>query len=285
MGQTAVGNQTDVCQVKVETCAVQVARRALDVEPPFDAIDEANCLLLKSSKEGDLDGIKRAMEDGADINARLPVWIRLADPEDSFERVVATPKVRGLTPLMHASHQGHSEAVRLLLRLKANPHLQDADGTQAIHLAAQSTSADCFRMLLEAGANPLAQDQCGNDALHYVPLMMIAQSSAKSEWLALLKEAGEIPPMAIGDQDCVEKELTDNDGSVHVAEKLAFVAKDDFTEETDDDVGRDHVAEEGCCDHDFVQVECPRPRKYSAEFPLLQSNCQHSHVEHRMLAG
>mmetsp|Transcript_116598 Transcript_116598/g.226790 ORF Transcript_116598/g.226790 Transcript_116598/m.226790 type:complete len:235 (-) Transcript_116598:83-787(-) len=226
MGQTALQRKPYNCEAKLETCVVSLTRRAFDVEAPFGLIDEANCLLLNASKEGDVVGIRRAMEDGANINTRLPVWICVADPEDvDFEpptgnhqeanRILEEPKAKGkgLTPLMHASHEGHAEAVKLLLSLRANLHLQDADGTQALHLAAQSTSADCFRTLLEAGADPLAEDQFGHDALHYVPLAMLACSPVKWEWLALLKEASGIPA-SIAKDDSAEEAKTDDVGPV-----------------------------------------------------------------------
>jgi len=152
---------------------VAVARHVLDAEAPFGETDIANCALIHAAKDGDLSGINNALKAGADIDTRLPVWIRIGSATNDYVKeqvnssdqdvewldMESTSQLgSGFTALMHASHEGHDEAVKHLLGLGASQHPRDADGMQALHLAAQSGSLECFRTLLEAGSDYLALD-------------------------------------------------------------------------------------------------------------------------------
>jgi len=191
-------------------CKVVVARHVLEAETPFGELDLANCMLLRASADGDLEGIKKALDDGADVNTRLPMWVRLGyggsnDVDDSnSESIDSEPLNSGplsLTPLTHAAQEGHVEAVELLLRFGANVDLHEADGMQALHFAAMSASVECFRMLLAANANPLAKDNFGRDALECVPLPQITANPSKREWLQLFKESSCWVPSVHDDAD------------------------------------------------------------------------------------
>jgi hypothetical protein len=191
MGQTVVGFAGCGC-ASHETCTVTVARHLLESEPPFGKVDMANCMLLRASKDGDIEGIEDALDDGANIDTRLPMWIRIGQDEGVFHAQsadVETPNQTALTltPLMHAAQEGHVEAVEYLLRRGANVDLHEADGMQALHFAALSASAGCFRILIGAGANPLAMDNFGRDALQCALLSQIAASPSKHEWLELFR--------------------------------------------------------------------------------------------------
>jgi len=184
MGQIAVGCQSASCQDKAaspaactmvrcpdgpKACTVAVIRHFLDVETPVGQAEEAKCKLLLASKEGDLEGIRQAVAANAEVNTRLPMWLKATareeepeedefgfNREDTFAETIETMGTEnsmqrrgtGFTPLMYASYEGHVEAVKFLLSLRAQLDLCDADGMQAIHLAAQTTSAECFRVLL-----------------------------------------------------------------------------------------------------------------------------------------
>jgi len=198
MGQTGLGPHACKClSAKVETSQFTLAGGPLEAVPSFGKEDTANCVLLRASIDGDLEGIKHALGDGANIDTRLPLWIRIGfagtddaaiDPE-AMDSEPPDPTAMSLTPLMHAAKEGHYQAVDLLLRLGAQVNLHEADGMQALHFAAMSASVECFRLLLGAGANPVASDNFGRDALFCVPLTQIARSSSKREWVQLFKEA------------------------------------------------------------------------------------------------
>lgn len=224
-----MGQGFQICGPCVATDVETVAFHIYALEGSIGSAGKANCDLLLASKAGDIVGIKKAMEAGADINARLPLRSHVQNTEDhdcaqlkvtnSGHRrqrprahtappapampamlfATATPNTtdwvsmetrsQNLTPLMHAAWEGHIEAVNLLLSMDANPDLQTADGMQALHLAAHSASDDCFQALLQSGANPLAKDNLGRDALQCVPFVKISHRSADRKWLTLLKEA------------------------------------------------------------------------------------------------
>jgi len=206
MGQTAHG--VSGCVLSVDSCKVALARHVFETDAPFTNVDMANCTLLNASKNGDLDSIMKALSDGADVNTRLPMWIR-SGSEDPHEFAVDSeceavpmdedkepvdlkapnPQASSLTPLMHAAFEGHAEAVELLLRSGAQVNLCEADGMQALHFAAMSSSINCFRLLLGAGANRVAQDNFGRDALEHSPVAKNAADPSKQEWLQLFEAA------------------------------------------------------------------------------------------------
>jgi len=194
MGRPAIGSFSTSCFM-----ACKNVEDFLDGGPAFGKLDEANCLLLRSSKDGNLDGIQQALEAGADINTRSPMWIRIQVDDDSMgEKVKAVPTATSLTPLMFASCEGHADSVELLLSLGAKLNLCDGDGMQALHMASEASSAECFRVLLNAGANPLAKDNFDRNAMECVPPAMPVFGPVEQKWPALLKEASLISKMIMG---------------------------------------------------------------------------------------
>jgi len=160
-----------------------MGRDWLDATSPYENRDLANWSLLSSSQEGDIDGIEKALNAGADINTRPTMWMRRGTRGTS-ECGPGNPDGSGLTPLMHASIEGHVEAVKLLIAHGAELRLQDTDGMQAFHLAAEAASAECFHALLAAGANPLAKDNFDRSALECLP----PSCSSRKEWQAVFQQ-------------------------------------------------------------------------------------------------
>jgi len=181
--------ETDPC---ANTDPMLDAEGSTEVEnrSPLGRIGTANCSLIRASMEGNVQGIKQALSDGADINTRLPMLFRMLTSNDEGLISTGRREPSSLTALMHASNEGHVDAVKFLLGSRAKVDLQETDGMQAIHFAAQAKCAKCFRALLDAGADPLARDDSDQDALQYLPLGTICRTAAKHEWLTLLKEAG-----------------------------------------------------------------------------------------------
>ena len=62
----------------------------------------------------------------------------------------------GCTLLHRGASCGATECVQLLLRCGADANLENADGENALHVAARIGSAGVLRTLLRAGANPSA---------------------------------------------------------------------------------------------------------------------------------
>jgi len=208
-----------------------VARHVLEAEAPFGEIDVANCALIRAARDGDVNELKHAVEAGADINTHLPVWIRIGSPEDidvmgppygdvEWIDSRASALGSGFTPLMHASHEGHHEVVKLLLRLGASMHNRDTDGMQALHLAAQVGSLECVRALLEAGSDPLSLDEFNRTAMECAP-----SGAEQHACLAILKEHAGVSALVDAASGVVDTKEVDDKVASTVAGAASEVAE------------------------------------------------------------
>lgn len=87
--------------------------------------------LLQAARQGDLQGIRQALADGAPIDGGDPRW--------------------GETALIRAAAFGQREAVAALLAAGANPRAESAGRRTALHAAAESGDAELIRDILKAG--------------------------------------------------------------------------------------------------------------------------------------
>mmetsp|Transcript_11265 Transcript_11265/g.25638 ORF Transcript_11265/g.25638 Transcript_11265/m.25638 type:complete len:203 (-) Transcript_11265:173-781(-) len=192
------------------------ARPCLGVKSPADDRVILNSRLLAASTDGDLQGIRRAIGSGADIETRKPMVIRprcmkvpeeAADDPDDLppvlglgqdcapskhilnQKVLVAPNT-GLTPLMRAAKEGRAKAVALLLDLGAAPHSKDEDGMTALHFAAAAACHESCEALLRAGADPLKLDDSKKDAYASLPPESIATRRDQAEWKSLLRSRG-----------------------------------------------------------------------------------------------
>merc|ERR1712187_893603 len=106
-----------------------------------------NQKLLAASRDNDVEGIRRAVEDGAYLETRRPFVMRPKPPSSGFDPIGNAGKKRktpkeGLTPLMYAAQNGSIEAARLLLDARAQIGARDEEGVQPLHLAAGTASYD-----------------------------------------------------------------------------------------------------------------------------------------------
>jgi ankyrin repeat protein len=107
-------------------------------------------LLFCASGQGDLPAIERALEQGADINAR-------SDSE--------------ITPLMVACDAGGNvSTVRLLLDRGADPRLHARAGISALYNAVVGDSDGIVQVLLQAGADP--NDEAGGETMLEIALRL-----------------------------------------------------------------------------------------------------------------
>jgi uncharacterized protein len=86
------------------------------------------------------------------------------------------------TPLVDAAKRGDREAVRALLRSRADVNLPQADGTTALHWAVRANDVDLVKSLLSAGANAKATNRYG-----IAPIMLAATNGSVEALDALLK--------------------------------------------------------------------------------------------------
>jgi len=103
--------------------------------------------LFYAASAGDADNIKRALDQGADPNCRLPL------------------SQGGTTALMVAATNGGLDVVEPLLKKGALPNLQDKAGETALIFASSLGRTDVVRALLKAGANPNIKWYNGSTAL------------------------------------------------------------------------------------------------------------------------
>ncbi len=99
---------------------------------------------LKFQNTGDLDKIKRMVADGADINA-----------QDNFD----------WTPLIHATHRNHINAVLYLLNRGANINKVGENNWTALHYAVNEGLTDMVEILLKHGADVELEDNDGKKAM------------------------------------------------------------------------------------------------------------------------
>jgi len=207
---------TKACRNIAEDCAMPMLG-------PMDDVDDhvvANSKLLNASAEGNLTTMQQALEEGADVNTRMPLRICIleCDPVDNMDSSpgfqdngegwkdpdvpqAASLKIEeepdwcdplgsnsaSLTPLMHAAMEGHAKALVLLLSARAIPGIKDSEGMQALHYAASSGSQEACRVLLDSGANPLSKDENEHDALDFVPADAMFSRKEQLEWQVLLR--------------------------------------------------------------------------------------------------
>ena len=89
--------------------------------------------LHRAVKAGDLNGLTRALDAGADVNAR-----------DNRSR----------TALMYAVDKGYLLLVEPLLAAGADPNMRGPDGATALYIAAAHGHSEIVTMLMHAGADP-----------------------------------------------------------------------------------------------------------------------------------
>ncbi len=120
--------------------------------------------LDRSVKRGDTQGVERALEAGADLQAG---------------------DAHGITPLMAAVRAGRANIAALLVERGAQVRAQDKRGFTALHYAAQNGMNDTARLLLDRGAAVDARAGTGG----YTPLHL-AIIASRDETALLLVERG-----------------------------------------------------------------------------------------------
>jgi hypothetical protein len=140
---------------------------------------DSNTALLEHGARGDVEGIARSLDAGADPNHN-PSMSTL-----SPSAMLGRPE----TPLINAARGGHAAAVRLLLRRGALANVRTMDETP-LHVAAKHGHAEIVSLLLEAGASVNARVGLGG----YEDAMTAAKANGHADVVSALlpgRRAGE----------------------------------------------------------------------------------------------
>ncbi|MFW9889160.1 MAG: ankyrin repeat domain-containing protein [Candidatus Thorarchaeota archaeon] len=144
----------------IEDYRVKMAR------PSTSGSKEADSQLHESAHDGDLEGVKQAIANGADVEATdgrgmKPIhWAALR----GYKEIVVVLLESGAdvngqnsaewTPVMHASMEGHIEIVRILLDNGAEVNAQTYVAGTALMFASGNGHKQVVKLLLSAGADP-----------------------------------------------------------------------------------------------------------------------------------
>ncbi len=148
---------------------------------------QAQKLLLQATDEANITMLKKAVDEGADINAlsadpsRMTVLHRFVDTKKPFtekERTffeilldvpninVNIPSGTGETSLHIAAKNRNRNAIEKLLKKGANIDLEDYMKRTPLHAAAYGGSSEIVKLLLDKGAITTIEDREGNRAFH-----------------------------------------------------------------------------------------------------------------------
>jgi ankyrin repeat protein len=144
---------------------------------------------------GQVEAIKLLLAAGARLDAETPYGTALTfaelGPDPSVAQFLLTRgadvnarRLDGITVLMLAARNGHTEIARELLARKANLQARDNDGATALIYAARSGRTETARFLLDQGSVVDAVDHQGWTAL------MAAAANGQADCVRLLLERG-----------------------------------------------------------------------------------------------
>ncbi|XP_037774211.1 ankyrin repeat domain-containing protein 65-like, partial [Penaeus monodon] len=125
-------------------------RRAAQEPGRGRGTQELDKKLLKAASDGDLEGVKIWLDEGADVEAASS----------------AMGEEKGLRPLHLAAWAGHVGVVRELLRRGADFKARGRDGYSAIHYAARGGFVEVLKILHENKCNMKAKTDNGQTLLH-----------------------------------------------------------------------------------------------------------------------
>lgn len=133
-------------------------------------------MLCRAAKDGDLEGLEKALRDGADPD-------RLGE--------------KGISPLSWAAIMGQDDAVRMLLDQGADINRKNADGGTPLHAAAFLGRSSTVTLLLSRGADPKVRNNNGQTALNTIRSGWNPQMRGIVEYIANLLEFN-VDPDVVG---------------------------------------------------------------------------------------
>eukprot|EP00929_Paragymnodinium_shiwhaense_P100240 TRINITY_DN62425_c0_g1_i1.p1 TRINITY_DN62425_c0_g1~~TRINITY_DN62425_c0_g1_i1.p1 ORF type:complete len:238 (+),score=52.33 TRINITY_DN62425_c0_g1_i1:75-788(+) len=157
-------------------------------KPQWDRKACIDMALLRAASVGDCKTIEQALRQGACVDATQQNFLKphkdatTAEPGADMKQA----RVTTLTPLMRAAHQGHSQAVKVLVQAGADVKAMDMDGMTPLHLAAEAGCVQTVEILLTAGADASSIDDFDRAPLDCAPPSVMAGFYERRQWRRLL---------------------------------------------------------------------------------------------------
>jgi ankyrin repeat protein len=127
----------------------------------------------------------------ADRGRAGPIWIVVV------AAVVSLSAATNTLPLIEAVKTGNIESVRALLKQRVDVNAALADGTTALHWAAEVKANEIARLLIAAGAKANAANRYG------VTPLTLAATNGNAALVEALLEAGAQPNVTVGDGETI----------------------------------------------------------------------------------
>jgi len=153
--------------------------------------------LMDAALYGLIEDVRKAIENGADVDARdeidntALVWaasnnnVAIVDLLLKNGANVNARNSIGWTPLISASNNGNTETVKLLVEYKVDTNARDGGGLTALMSSCLKDHTEIVKILLEANTEPNAEDADGRTALFYAlesdPTEIVKQQLERGE--------------------------------------------------------------------------------------------------------
>ncbi len=145
----------------------------------YPSIEKYNSDLKSAIFKNNLEAVQQALKNGANPNLIIDeFWqnnaltfaatLNYKEIVQELLNAKANPNIQnknGTTALMYAAVKNYKEIVQALLNAKANPNIQNENGATALICAAEMNCKEIVQALLNAKANVNAQDNTGRTAL------------------------------------------------------------------------------------------------------------------------
>lgn len=159
------------------------------------ALEDFNQVLFESAKKSDLNGVKRALVNGADINfpnafmkwGPLHVTAGFCHNIDVLRYLISAGAdvnlidQNGRIPLHLAAKRDKEDVVALLIEANSNINFKSTNGVTPLFLAASSAKFNNCELLLAKNADPLIKSNKGLNCIE------IAEEKGNEQITALLK--------------------------------------------------------------------------------------------------
>ncbi|MFW9893065.1 MAG: ankyrin repeat domain-containing protein [Candidatus Thorarchaeota archaeon] len=174
--------------------------RVAQVKPSISGHDEADKNLLESAEVGDFEGVKKALDDGANpkaVDGRGMKSIHWAALRGHYEIVsilldrgadVNSSNSADWTPIMHASMEGYFEIVELLIQNGANVNAKTYVSGTALMFASGKGHKKIVELLLESGADSSIEIE-GTNEEDGMTASLYAQREGHTEIVRILQQA------------------------------------------------------------------------------------------------